>query len=141
MLRKLWRTFFVAIVLFPLSLLVGVLGAAANPDCFTCGSRIAMTFWFIGILAHQPIAWSNNSLSFSRRLGVWVTATIVAFVCYASIEALALGLFASGAGWRAVQVAQAANVIGMIVALVVSMFAVKRLSRKNRVPSVPQRMH
>ena len=132
-LKKLWTGLFLAVLHFPVAVAVSGL----------VGAQTGLMFWVMGIAAHQPML-SALSLSFRRRLAIWLTAMTVGGIT-AGLGAIALSLVmqtaadyalsASGrvtnAFWFVVIIRLVIRWAPVIVAWVVSGMLVSRSSRRR----------
>ena len=73
-LSRLWTAFFVAVLLVPVAGVVSGL----------IGTQTGLTFWIMGIAAHQPVL-SVTNLSSRRRLAIWLTAMTVGGITVAPL--------------------------------------------------------
>ena len=136
-LSRLWTAFFVAVLLVPVAGVVSGL----------IGTQTGLTFWIMGIAAHQPVL-SVTNLSSRRRLAIWLTAMTVGGIT-AGLGAVAISLVmqttayyaqtASGqvtnVFWFVVAIRLAIRWAPVMVAWVVSGILVRRSSRRGQVAS------
>jgi len=129
--EKLWTGLFLAILHFPVAAVISGL----------VGAQSGLIFWVMGIAAHQPVLLATT-LSFRRRLAIWLTAMTVAGVT-AGLGEVAISLItpttaanalsASGrvtnAFWFVVTVRLVIRWAPVIVAGVVSGMLARRSSR------------
>lgn len=97
-LNKLWTAFykfciglFVAVLLMFPALIIGGLVGQASSGCFSCGVMVATTFWIMGVCAY-PSVWRRNTLSFLRRLTIWLTATMAGVITSIGLKAIMAAL-------------------------------------------------
>jgi hypothetical protein len=105
-LRKFWTGLFVAVLHFPAAAVVsGVIGAQAG-----------LTFWIMGIAAHQPIL-SVAHWSFRRRVAIWLTAMTGGIVTAVLGQVAINALTRNTAGDALNGSGQVTNVFWFVVAL------------------------
>lgn len=136
-LKKVLLDLGLALVLFLVAAVIAGIVKMQNPECYTCGANVGVTFWWAAFLALQPVLWAGG-LTKRARVGIWSAAVGLGALAYLSLEALAASLFVSGNAGTGLSLGLAANSAFDLVALGLSIGGVvylrKRTAKHNPSP-------
>lgn len=116
-------------LLFAFSVLLAGIISMNNPDCYTCGANIALTFFGASILSLQPVVWVSG-LKKSKRFLIWFMAMIIGGGVYILLENVAGNLFLSGNSY-ALKLGLYANDAYYLLALLISILSVRYFKSRD----------
>ena len=116
-------------------MIAGLIGRHVSTDRATCGAIIGITFWWISVLALQPVVWANG-ITMTRRLTCWAVAVSGGFLAAYLLEGLVIYLFKENVGLLAIQIGTIKNVFASAIALLVSLYLVGRATGRDLLSDV-----